>query len=149
MRQVFGLPIWLVIVVALVLCGCVFQVAKKTSSLESFSSEVPQGADAKVKITNYWASWCGWSNKFKPEWEKFEASCNNDVTKSTHAHNYDCGKEDDAEAQAACKASGVPGFPSVQIEYKQGGVVKKEDYEGERTAEALQKKVDEVLAVAE
>ena len=92
-----------------------FSKSQKTSSLESFSSEVPQGADAKVKITNYWASWCGWSNKFKPEWEKFEASCNNDVTKSTYAHNYDCGKEDDAEAQAACKASGVPGFPVFKL----------------------------------
>ena len=149
MSQVFGLPLWLVVVIALVLCGCVFQVARKTSSLESFSDNSPQGDAAKVKITNYWASWCGWSNKFKPEWEKFEASCNADVSKSTHAKNFDCGKEDDAEAQAACKASGVPGFPSVQIEYTQGGEKKKIDYEGDRTAAALEAKVDEILAVAE
>lgn len=148
MRQVFGLPIWLVVVIALLLCGCVFQVAKKTSSLESFS-EASKGADAKVKITNYWASWCGWSNKFKPEWEKFETSCNNDVSKSTFASNYDCGKEDDAAAQEKCRASGVPGFPSVQIEYKQGGVVKKIDYQGERTKAEIDKKVDEILAIAE
>lgn len=149
MRQVFGLPLWLVVVMALVLCGCVFQVVKKTSSLESFSSDVPQDAAAKVKITNYWASWCGWSKKFKPEWDKFEASCNSDVSKSTHAINFDCGDENNEEAQAACRNSGVPGFPSVKIEYTQGGEKKKIDYEGERTQVGLEAKVAEILAVAE
>jgi hypothetical protein len=149
MRQVFGLPVWLVIVIALVICGCVFQIVKKTSSLESFSGDIPQGKNAKVKITNYWASWCGWSNKFKPEWDKFEASCNAAVDKSTFAKDFDCGDEKDEEAQAKCKASQVPGFPSVQIEYKEGGKAKKIDYEGERTAAGLKAKVDEILAVAE
>ena len=145
MRQIFGLPMWLVIAIALVLCGCVFQVAKKTSSLESFADHSSGGT--KVRAVNYWANWCGWSNKFKPEWDKFAEGCKN--KKEYEVVDYDCGNDKDTDVQAKCRASGVPGFPSVKIEYTdKDGKEQSIDYNGERTEAALMKKMEEIKAVA-
>ena len=141
--NVIGLAIWIIIIIGLFLSGCVFCLCKKTLSYEKFTTK----DTAKVKVYNYWAGWCGWSNKFKPEWDKFEASCNNDVNKKGWAIGVQCDKGDVNKAK--CEAAKVPGFPSIRFEYKKGGKDVKIDYEGERTKDGINKKLDELLLVAD
>ena len=87
--------------------------------LELFSGE--------AKLYFFFAEWCGYCKKFKPEWEKLKAESNLGV----QLEEVDCADSNNVPALA--KEYNVGGFPTLIL--VNGG--NKVTYEGERTAEAL------------
>ena len=84
--------------------------------------------DSKVKIYNFNTSWCGWSKRFQPEWDRFTELCKN----MTDVKVYDikCDKEENKEQ---CKKFNIPGYPTVIATV--GG--KTINYDGERKSDKL------------
>lgn len=67
-----------------------------------------------IKVYNFNTSWCGWSVRFQPEWQKFEEACKSDPTlKNVEAFDVKC---DQPENENLCKQFEVEGFPTVIIE---------------------------------
>ena len=89
----------------------------KKSPFEMFSG----GA----KLYFFYADWCGYCKKFKPEWEKLKAEPNLGV----QLEEVDCSNE----APALAKEYDVKGFPTL-ILLNDGNKV---TYEGERSADAI------------
>lgn len=79
-------------------------------------------------VVLYYASWCGHSKNFLPEWEKFSKYAQKNMS------NVAVGKmacENNKEKE--CFQQGVKGYPTVLI-YKNNKV---KTYQGERTSDAL------------
>ena len=89
----------------------------KKSPFEMFSG----GA----KLYFFYADWCGYCRKFKPEWEKLKAEPNLGI----ELEEVDCSNEPPALA----KEYDVKGFPTL-ILLNDGNKV---TYEGERSANAI------------
>jgi len=87
------------------------------------------------KITLYYASWCGHSKQFMPEWNKF-VKYTNQYMPYIQVDTIEC-KEDNKEA---CKD--VQGFPTIMLINQQNKQIL---YEGERTLEGLIKFVNNRL----
>ena len=77
---------------------------------------------SKIKVFYYYTPWCGWSNKFKPEWDKFIELINTNI--ETIIINCDDNNS---------KCSNIPGYPHIVIEKNN----KRIDYEGDRKANKL------------
>ena len=99
-------------------------------SKEKFSNSEKKNSSL-IKVLNFNTSWCGYSVRFQPEWEKFqkEVKARNDLS-NVRAYDIKC---DNADNKQMCVEYEVPGFPTIIIE-KDG---KKTDYSGARTTEAL------------
>ena len=89
----------------------------KKSPFEMFSG----GA----KLYFFYADWCGYCKKFKPEWAKLKAEPNLGV----QLEEVDCSNE----APALAKEYDVKGFPTLILVNGSNKVT----YSGERTADAL------------
>lgn len=87
--------------------------------LELFSGE--------AKLYFFFAEWCGYCKKFKPEWEKLKAESNLGV----QLEEVDCSDSNNVPALA--KEYNVGGFPTLILVNGSNKVT----YDGERTAEAL------------
>jgi thiol-disulfide isomerase/thioredoxin len=81
--------------------------------------------DVKIKVQLFYANWCGHCNKFKPEWEQFKKLADGDNIKHEEY-------EADKDKQKVDEAN-VSGFPTIRITMN-GNT---EDYNGERTADAI------------
>jgi thiol-disulfide isomerase/thioredoxin len=129
----YGLSIssWIIISVLIVLFYFfVFNNASSSPSQEKFS-DIQNKKSNLIKVYNFNTSWCGYSVRFQPEWEKFqkEVKARDDLS-NIQAYDIKC---DNASNKQMCIDYEVPGFPTVIIE-KDG---KKIDYNGDRTAEAI------------
>ena len=91
----------------------------KKSPFEMFSG----GA----KLYFFYADWCGYCRKFKPEWEKLKAEPNLGI----ELEEVDCS--DNKNVPALAKEYNVKGFPTL-ILVNDGNKV---TYEGERSANAI------------
>lgn len=119
--KIWGLSIlsWILIIIILVFfIYKVFYTSKSDSTSED-ESENFQGTNSPVdddivKVYNFNTSWCGWSVKFQPEWNKFseEIKKNPDLN-NIKAFDIKCDKP---ENEAVCKEFDVEGFPTVIIE---------------------------------
>jgi thiol-disulfide isomerase/thioredoxin len=89
----------------------------KKSPFEMFSG----GA----KLYFFYADWCGYCKKFKPEWKKLKAEPNLGV----QLEEVDCSNE----APALAKEYNVGGFPTLILVHSSNKVT----YEGERSADAI------------
>lgn len=89
----------------------------KKSPFEMFSG----GA----KLYFFYADWCGYCQKFKPEWEKLKAEPNLGV----QLEEVDCSNE----APKLAKEYNVKGFPTLILVNNNNKVT----YEGERSADAI------------
>lgn len=89
----------------------------KKSPFEMFSG----GA----KLYFFYADWCGYCRKFKPEWEKLKAEPNLGI----ELEEVDCSNE----APALAKEYDVKGFPTLILVHSSNKVT----YEGERSANAI------------
>lgn len=119
-NKIMGAPLWLWIVGFVVIT----MFLKKK---ENFGD-----VNGKTKVYNFNTSWCGWSKKFQPEWNKFQ-----DMVKSNpnvEAHDIKC---DDESNESMCKEYNVPGYPYVVIEHNG----ERDSYNGPRTALDLMKSV--------
>jgi thiol-disulfide isomerase/thioredoxin len=103
---------------------------EEKTTKEKFSNSENKKSNL-VKVYNFNTSWCGYSVRFQPEWEKFqkEVKARDDLS-NVRAYDIKC---DNADNKQMCVDYEVPGFPTVIIE-KDG---KKTDYNGPRTAEAI------------
>lgn len=85
---------------------------------------------AKPTIVLYYASWCGYSKMFLPEWEKFkkyaQENLPNILVRSVRCEGGD---------EATCMQKGVQGYPTV-ILYKEIGKTGI-PFDDDRTAEKL------------
>jgi len=81
----------------------------------------------KIKVYNYYTTWCGWSKKFLKEWNIFKTK----IEKLDYIEAIDviC---DDQNTNNKCFT--VPGYPYVCIEKNNNECI---PYEGERTGEKL------------
>jgi len=80
----------------------------------------------KIKIYYFNTSWCEWSRRFNPEWNKF---INIIDTSLYEAVNIQCDNVDNN----ICTTYNVPGFPHIIIETYNKKII----YTGERSANAL------------
>tara|TARA_B110001450_G_scaffold255052_1_gene281673 strand:+ start:206 stop:649 length:444 start_codon:yes stop_codon:yes gene_type:complete len=110
------------IVLVLLVCGGLYY-WKYMRQAEGYQEKKTSG---EFKL--YFASWCGWSKKFLPEWEKLE-----ETEKRVTLTKYTCDG-DDKEKCDDPKAN-IKGYPSMRFHKEEGddGV----EYDGERTAEAI------------
>ncbi|KAB2003288.1 hypothetical protein ES319_D11G121400v1 [Gossypium barbadense] len=92
---------------------------------ENFEKEVGQDRGALVE---FYAPWCGHSQKLAPEYEKLEASFKK-------AKSVLIGKVDCDEHKSVCGKYGVEGYPTIKWFPK--GSLDPKQYEGPRTAESL------------
>ena len=98
-----------------------------TASL--ISSKVSKTSNL-IKVYNFNTSWCGYSVRFQPEWEKFEKEINSIDNLSIQAFDIKC---DNINNKQMCNDYEISGFPTIIIE-KDG---KKINYNGLRTVEAI------------
>ena len=89
----------------------------------------PASKPGKYTVVCYYATWCGYSRQFLPEWAKFEQYVKDNLTQVT-AVKIKC--EGDKEAE--CSSKGVEGYPTVILYSAAGEGVQ---FNGERTAEEL------------
>lgn len=87
-----------------------------------------------IDVFNLNTSWCGWSVKFQPEWDKFT-----EMVKDKPNINAVDVKCDQKENEEVCQRMNVPGFPSVVI-IKNGK--DRIDYSGAREATEILKFVE-------
>lgn len=79
----------------------------------------PKPIKNKIQLINIYASWCGWSKKLLPEWEKVEDYFKNNK-------NITVTKHEEKESKQLVNKLGVKGFPSIFI-IKNGEVMKYPD----------------------
>ena len=103
-----------------------FNIFFGTESLDNIDTKTLKN-NSKVKIYNFNASWCGHCQQFKPIWNQFVSTLNDD---SIEAINIRCDLD---ENKKICADFNVPGFPYILI-------VKddvKTEYNGSRTVKGL------------
>ena len=96
---------------------------------DTFSNSANKNSNL-IKVYNFNTSWCGYSVRFQPEWEKFEKEIELIDNLNIKAFDIKC---DNTNNKQMCDDYEIPGFPSVIIE-KDG---KKINYNGLRTAVAI------------
>jgi thiol-disulfide isomerase/thioredoxin len=135
--KIYGLSLlsWLLIIIILGFFIWQMFFSAKSSSSSSSSSPSPSGKEMneyetvsdnqssmenfvntnnKVKVYNFNTSWCGWSVRFQPEWNKFQdAVKSNDSLSNVDTFDIKCDKPENEEV---CKEFEIQGFPTVIIE---------------------------------
>jgi thiol-disulfide isomerase/thioredoxin len=109
-----------IIICIIIIIGIYYYSNFKSESFDESNNK------SKVKVYNYYTSWCGWSQKFLPEWKIFSDKVNE--SKNIQAISVAC---DDPENNNACL--NVPGFPYIMIEKDNSTI----PYEGERKADKI------------
>ena len=133
----YGLSLlsWLIILVLVIIFYFTIfpnDTADKTSTSNSEGiKEKFSGTSNKIKVYNFNTEWCGYSIRFQPEWDKFEAEvkAKGDLS-NVQAYDVKC---DNPKNEQMCMDYEVPGFPTVIIE--KGNI--KKVYQGPRTAQSL------------
>ena len=120
--KIWGLSIlsWILIIIILVFFVCKVYYSNNSSyddvDKENFqeTNATIDGKEENVKVYNFNTSWCGWSVKFQPEWQKFQDKLNSTSDLSNiSAFDIKCDKP---ENESMCKEYDVNGFPTVIIE---------------------------------
>jgi thiol-disulfide isomerase/thioredoxin len=123
--RVYGLPVYSWLLIALVMVFFLITTFSSSGAKEapknsepfegkSDSKDAKDAKDAKVKVYNFNTSWCGWSVRFQPEWQKFEEEIKSKGDLGhVQAHDVKC---DNPENDFLCKEYEVAGFPTVIIE---------------------------------
>jgi thiol-disulfide isomerase/thioredoxin len=83
-----------------------------------------------IKVYNFNTSWCGYSVRFQPEWEKFEKEIESIDNLYIQAYDIKC---DDTNNKQMCNDYEIPGFPTIIIEKDN----EKINYNGPRTTNAI------------
>lgn len=145
--RVYGLPVYSWLLIALVIFFFLITTFSSSGAtpvptsepFESGDSKEKSGAkDSKIKVYNFNTSWCGWSVRFQPEWQKFENEIKSKGDLShVQAHDVKC---DNPENDFLCKEFEVAGFPTVIIETNG----KRGVYKGPRDSKNLVETVQEL-----
>ena len=110
---------------------CSFNNFKKNNVKEEF--EITDKSDNssqnnKGEIILYYASWCGYSRMFLPEWEKFEKYVKGNLP--LRIRKIRC----ESENEVLCLEKDIPGYPTVILYPKNETEIV---FDGERTFEGL------------
>ena len=98
-------------------------------SIKPEGSEISEIKDSQSTITLYYASWCGYSKMFLPEWLKFEEYAKNNIKHlKTVKINCEGGNE------SICFQKDIKGYPTVILEPKNRSEV---EFSGERNLKGL------------
>jgi len=128
LQHIIIIVLLIVNIIVLLCCVKCHHSAKKESFSGTSKQEtvVPQFGD---EIVLYYASWCGYSRIFLPEWEKFTqwANANAKQLKVTSTR-CESGNEEQ------CMEKGIRGYPTVVLYPKEGSEVV---FNSERTSEKL------------
>lgn len=145
----YGLSIlsWLIILVLVVIFY--FTIFPNDTSNEETPTTKPSAnqqnvkekfseTSGKIKVYNFNTEWCGYSIRFQPEWDKFEAEVKAKGNLSNvQAYDVKC---DNPKNEQMCMDYEVPGFPTVIIEKGK----EKKVYQGPRTAQSLIETVEKM-----
>ena len=113
----------IIVIIGFILYNNMYQITEKFSDNNKI-----------IKVFNFNTSWCGWSKKFQPEWDKFSQLIVDNNLNHIHAHDIKCDNNTNSNK---CKEYNVPGYPYIIIEKMTGSDVKQIVYEDERTADSL------------
>lgn len=128
----------IIVVILSFFCGnLLMSENSQSSSAESFdaiekldkSDDTIKSDGDKGEIRLFYASWCGWSQKFIPEWEKFENIVKEQIP-GLRVTRVIC--EGDNEAQ--CMQQEVEGYPTVILYPKDKAKI---IFDDDRSAEKL------------
>jgi len=115
---------WVILICLLVMFYIFFKCKEEFVNLKNDKSNL-------IKVYNFNTSWCGYSVRFQPEWDKFQKEVNNsDNLLNIHAYDIKC---DNSDNKQMCSDYNVPGFPTIIIEKND----KKINYNGPRNTEAI------------
>jgi hypothetical protein len=139
-QKYFGiqLSLWLIIVGIIMILfsynksSVCAKLPPRTELKKEKFAEIPK---TKIKVFNFNTSWCGWSRRFQPEWDKFSNKVKSEP-KLSHIETFDV-KCDVSNNESMCEKYRVPGYPYIVIETNG----KTNQYNGERTADALIKEI--------
>lgn len=102
------------------------------NQVDSEGQQIKQKQD-KVDTTNelvlYYATWCGYSKQFLPEWEKFVEYAKNNLP-----HLKVTGVRCEGGNEPICMQKGIEGYPMVMLYMYDGREI---PFEGDRTKDAL------------
>jgi thiol-disulfide isomerase/thioredoxin len=119
--------LWIIIVIiGFILYNNTYQITEKFNENEKVI----------IKVFNFNTSWCGWSKKLQPEWDKFrQLIIDNNLN---HIEVYDIKCDNDSNSQI-CKEYNVRGYPYIVIEKMTNTNNQSERiiYDQDRTAENL------------
>lgn len=116
------------IVILILLLGYIFYRFCRKTKYETFNS------DCDGQIVNFYTTWCGYSQRFLPEWKKFKT-----LAKKKYPNLKVVDIVCEGDDQKHCAAAKVTGFPTV-IYYVNG---KKVLFNRERTSENLLEFIEE------
>jgi thiol-disulfide isomerase/thioredoxin len=119
----FSLPLWVWLIVICIIVFSCYHTTCSVKTNEKFTD--------KIKVYNFNTSWCGYSQRFQPEWDKFSERVKSD-SKLSHVTALDIKCDDDSN-KSMCENYQVPGYPFVVIENGNEHT----NYDGERTADAI------------
>ena len=117
--KIWGLSILSWILIIIILVFFVYKVFYNNSDYDNSGAETFEETNAdvsngNVKVYNFNTSWCGWSVKFQPEWNKFsEYVSENSSLSNVKTFDVKCDKP---ENESVCKDFDIQGFPTVVIE---------------------------------
>lgn len=123
--------LWIIIVIiGFILYNNTYQITEKFNENENENEKVI------IKVFNFNTSWCGWSKKLQPEWDKFTKLIIDN--KLNHIQVYDVKCDNDSNSQI-CKEYNVRGYPYIVIEKMTNTESKPERiiYDQDRTANNL------------
>ena len=110
-KTYFGLQLWIWI---LILIGLLYYWYINNINNNNINNNDMQNIENnnKIKVYNFNTKWCGWSQKFQPEWDIFSKQVISDpMLANIEAYDIKCD-----DNQNMCDEYKVPGFPYVVIE---------------------------------
>lgn len=99
------------------------------SNEDNTVNEPPLRVGNRAEIILYFASWCGYSRSFLPEWEKFEKHAEMNMP-HIRVTKIQC----ESDNEALCFQKGIEGYPTVVMHLPDGTEIK---FERERTSDKL------------
>ena len=126
-NEYFGLKLW---VWVLIIIGLLyFWYINNISISNNIDDSNNMKNINKIKVYNFNTKWCGWSQKFQPEWDLFSQQVISDPMLA-NIEAYDIKCDDDKNM---CEEYKVPGFPYIVIESDN----KKTPYTGSRNSKDI------------
>jgi thiol-disulfide isomerase/thioredoxin len=136
--KIYDQPIWAwgLLIILLIIIGYLYMTDTSSYINDSDLSNVAipdkftDVSQTKVTVFNFNTSWCGWSKKFQPEWDKFVQVITNDdkLSAKIDVKEVKCDIDEDL-----CAEYDVTGYPYVLIIKNDT----KLPYNGKRTSDAL------------
>lgn len=86
-----------------------------------------------VTIVNFYAPWCYWSQRLSPVWEHAAGGAEEEFPGEVTFGKVDCTHMD---SYMLCRNNHIMAFPTVRL-FKDANLVSHQEYDGDRTVEAL------------